>query len=266
VVGVACGVALGVAATLQRQGYPVGRSSGRLVPVVGLAGVVVLGSWIGANSVTAPWFGAVIAHGPRDVRYVALTFDDGPNAGATMAIAHILDAYGTKGTFFSVGKAVQARPDITRRLIADGQLVANHSFHHDQWRWLDPRYPELRRAQLAIQRDAGVCPAFYRPPHGQHTPFMAWVVRRQDVTMIGWDVSAGDWATRDSHLVASRVLAKVRPGSIIDLHDGLDGKVAADRSVLVRALPLILQGLASRDLHPVRLDQLLGRAGYRNHC
>ena len=151
-------------------------------------------------------------------------------------------------------------------MIADGQLVGNHSYHHDEWRWLDPRYPELARAQRVIYQDAGVCPAFYRPPHGQHTPFMSWVLHRNDVTMIGWDVSAGDWATDDPQVIADRVLSKVRRGSIIDLHDGLDGKVDANRSVLVRAMPLILDGLAARDLQPVRLDQLLGRSGYTDHC
>ena len=266
VCGAATGLALVLAATLDRRAHPVSRRAGWLVPVAGLLGVVLVGSWIGANSPTAPWFGPTIAHGPRDEPQVALTFDDGPNAGATMAIAHLLDERGAKGTFFSVGKAVAARPDITRELIADGQLVGNHSYHHDEWRWLDPRYPELARAQRVIYQDAGVCPAFYRPPHGQHTPFMSWVLHRNDVTMIGWDVSAGDWATNDPQVIANRVLSKVRRGSIIDLHDGLDGKVDANRSVLVRAMPLILDGLAARDLQPVRLDQLLGRSGYTDHC
>jgi peptidoglycan/xylan/chitin deacetylase (PgdA/CDA1 family) len=84
--------------------------------------------------------------------------------------------------------------------------------------------------------------------------------------MVGWDVSAGDWKTDDARLVARRVLDDVEPGSIIVLHDGLDGSVTADRSVLVRAVPLILDGLARRDLKPVRLDALLGERGYGDHC
>ena len=61
--------------------------------------------------------------------------------------------------------------------------------------------------------------------------------------MVTWDVSAGDWATRNAGLVARRVLDHVRAGSIVLLHDGLDGRVDADRSVIVEALPLILEGL-----------------------
>jgi peptidoglycan/xylan/chitin deacetylase (PgdA/CDA1 family) len=95
---------------------------------------------------------------------------------------------------------------------------------------------------------------------------MAYAVGRNDMHMIGWDVSAGDWGTSDPQLIARRVLAKVRPGSIIDLHDGLDGQVNADRSVLVRAMPLILDGLAARGLQVVRLDRLLGMNGYADRC
>jgi peptidoglycan/xylan/chitin deacetylase (PgdA/CDA1 family) len=80
--------------------------------------------------------------------------------------------------------------------------------------------------------------------------------------MVTWDVSAGDWATDDGALVARRVLEKVKPGSIILLHDGIDGKIGADRAVILEALPLILDGLASRGLRPVTLDKLLGLRGY----
>ena len=222
--------------------------------------------WIGANSHTASWFGSQVANGPRDEREVAITFDDGPDDPYTLEIARILDSRGAKGTFFMVGKALDRRPDIARALREDGHLLGNHSYHHDSWRWLDPRYPELERTQRAFRHNLGICPTFYRAPHGQHTPFLARVVGDHGMTMVGWDVSAGDWKTDDARLVARRVLDDVEPGSIIVLHDGLDGSVTADRSVLVRAVPLILDGLARRDLKPVRLDALLGESGYGDHC
>ena len=67
----------------------------------------------------------------------------------------ILDAHHVKGTFFEVGKAIDADPQITRALYEDGQLLGNHSYHHDQWRWLDPRYPEPHYALARLYRRAG---------------------------------------------------------------------------------------------------------------
>jgi peptidoglycan/xylan/chitin deacetylase (PgdA/CDA1 family) len=240
----------------------------RGIGTVALAALLAIGAtfWIGANSASATWFGPLKSHGPRHSNEVALTFDDGPNATTTLAVAHILDRFHTKGTFFEVGKAVAQRPDISRALVRDGQLLGNHSYHHDYWRWLDPLYPELTRTQSVIERDAGVCPAFYRPPHGQHTPFLAHVVDEHHMTMVTWDVSTSDWTTTDAAAVARHILHKVRPGSIVDLHDGLDGHVNVDRRVVARALPAILEGLRARGLRPVRLDVLLGRPGYTRDC
>jgi peptidoglycan-N-acetylglucosamine deacetylase len=230
--------------------------------VATLAGVC----YVGANTPEVRWFGALVAHGPRSGNEVAITFDDGPDATYTLQVATILEQHDARGTFFLVGKAVDAVPDIARQLYARGHLLANHSYHHDAWRWLDPFYPELARANASIKKAVGVCPTFYRPPHGQRTPFVGLAVSNAHMRMVTWDSSGGDWSTHDGALVARRVLAHVRPGSIIDLHDGLDGKVHADRSVLLSALPKILDGLAARGLQPVTLDRLLGVDGYRSAC
>ena len=259
-------VSAAAASVVAVRSRPRARSHGLVVVSITVIFALGLTGWIGANSPSAGWFGSLVNHGPRVGREVALTFDDGPNIKYTPAVRAILDEHGVKATFFTVGKALDARPDISRALRDDGHLLGNHSYLHDEIRWLDPRYPELERTQRAFRRDLGICPSFFRPPHGQHTPFMARAVRRHRMTMVTWDVSAGDFATHDAALVARRVLRRARPGAIIDLHDGLDGDLTADRSVLTRALPTILDGLRARGLRPVRLDVLLGRPGYGAAC
>ncbi|MFZ4519282.1 MAG: polysaccharide deacetylase family protein [Microthrixaceae bacterium] len=246
-----------VAALLHVPAEPAGVRPRRALVAVVMAGVVGLLLWTGANDPQLSWFGPVVPNGPRDSREVAITFDDGPNGRWTLETARLMDERGAKGTYFVVGKAVEAQPEVVRRLLADGHLVGNHSFHHDYWRWLNPLYPELPRTQTAIERATGTCPALYRPPHGQRTPFITAQVAAKGMRTITWDVSGGDWATDDGALVARRILAKVRPGSIILLHDGIDGNVGTNRDVVLGALPLILDGLRERGLRPVRLDQLV---------
>jgi peptidoglycan/xylan/chitin deacetylase (PgdA/CDA1 family) len=257
--------ALGIGAAVVNMRAGSESRQGRFTIIITVGGgvwAVALMAWVAANTPTVNWFGGTISHGPRSGNQVAITFDDGPDDTYTLAVRDILDAHGVKATFFTVGKALAARPDISRALLDDGQLLGDHSYHHDYWRWLDPRYPELERTQDAFQRLLGVCPGFFRPPHGQRTPFMSWLVDRRDMAMVTWDVSAADWSSHDGADVAANILERVKPGSIILLHDGLDGKVHADRSVLLTALPLILDGLKQRGLQPVRLDQLLGRPAY----
>ncbi|MEA3020775.1 MAG: peptidoglycan-N-acetylglucosamine deacetylase, partial [Actinomycetota bacterium] len=205
---VVAGAAVAVLAAVLR---PRSRLVGRSLLSIGALTVVGAGMWIGANSPRHTWFGALVSNGPRDRREVAITFDDGPNVTATLAIASILDAHHAKGTFFIVGKALDRRPDIAKRLLDDGHLLANHSYHHDYTSWLDPRYPELTMTQASFRAHLGVCPAFYRPPHGQHTPLMAYDVHANGMTMIGWDSSAGDWLAKDPKALARRILRHVQP-------------------------------------------------------
>ena len=267
VLGAGAGFAVGGGLTLLTERVAPRRS--RREGVIATAASIwcaALVLWVGANDPTVQWFGHVTTHGDRSDHRVALTFDDGPDDPFSLRLSAVLDHYGVKGTFFEVGKAIDARPEIARALYADGHLLANHSYHHDYWRWLDPRYPELDRTQAAFERQLGVCPAFFRPPHGQRTPFMLAHASDNNMVTVTWDVSAGDWATTDGAEVARRILDHVQGGSIVLLHDGIDGTVTADRSVLVEALPLILDGLKAKGLQPVRLDELLGRPGYLDHC
>lgn len=222
--------------------------------------------WRAANDPGSEWFGPVASHGPTDRREVAITFDDGPDPQWTAEVARILADHRAPATFFLVGKAVDEWPAVARRLHDEGHLLGNHSYSHDYWHWLDPRYPELDRTEDVIHEKLGVCPALYRPPHGQRTPFLLHHVDANGMRTVTWDVSAEDWEDDDGERVARRILDQVGPGSIILLHDGSDGNGTADRRVLTTALPLILDGLAAQHLTPVRLDDLLDTPGYLDHC
>jgi peptidoglycan/xylan/chitin deacetylase (PgdA/CDA1 family) len=229
-----------------------------VVAVSGLTG------YFGASTVGATWFGGGVVHGSRTSDEVAITFDDGPDTTATPAIMKILDAANVKASFFVVGKTLDTSPQVVRDLVADGQLVGNHSYHHDEWRWLDPRYPELQRTQDAFAREIGTCPVWFRPPHGQRTPLMARVVKDHRMRMAMWDVGVSDRGTNDPRAIANKVLEAVRGGSIIDLHAGVDGTSSAHRAAVVAALPLLLDGLRTRNLRPVRLDTLIGGPAYQS--
>jgi peptidoglycan/xylan/chitin deacetylase (PgdA/CDA1 family) len=263
--GAAIAITAAILETLRHVRAPLKLRSLVYGGAAGLA-TLVLTAYAGATTPRAAWFGSLVAHGPRDQRFVALTFDDGPNPPYTEAISEILAAHGTTATFFLVGKALDASPDTARDLIQAGNLLGNHSYHHDAFRWLDPRYPELADTQAAFKRDLGVCPAFFRPPHGTHTPLMSRAAAEDGVTVVTWDVSAADWATADPALVAKRVLDRISPGSIILLHDGIDGNIGANRTVILQALPTILDGLKARGLEPVTLDKLLHKPGYLSTC
>jgi peptidoglycan/xylan/chitin deacetylase (PgdA/CDA1 family) len=226
--------------------------------------VSALTGYFGASTVGATWFGGGVVHGPRASGEVAITFDADPEAADTGRIVEALDTAGVKATFFVAGKTIDTQPDVVRALLDDGQLVGNHSYHRDEWRWLDPRYPELQRTQDAFAREIGTCPVWFRPPFGQRTPLMARVVKDHGMRMAMWDVSVGDRGTDDPATIAAKVLESARGGSIINLDAGVDRTSPAHRTAIVAALPMIVDGLRARGLEPVRLDELFGGPAYQS--
>jgi peptidoglycan/xylan/chitin deacetylase (PgdA/CDA1 family) len=212
----------------------------------GLAALACLGAFL--NSAEA--FGAVVTHGSTQGNEVALTFDDGPNPTYTPQVLAILDDAGVKGTFFEVGRAVEANPQVAKALVDSGHLLGNHSYTHGRWIWLSPTYPELARDETAIRDKLGLCPAFFRPPHGIKTPQALYAAGSRGMETVLWSVSSDDWKTDDPQRVIDRVLSQVRGGSIVLFHDGLNGDPTADRSVLVQALPRIIEDCARAAYSP----------------
>lgn len=60
----------------------------------------------------------------------AFTFDAGEGAGHTAEILDLLAEYGAVGSFGVTGEWVQANPDLTRRIIAEGHMLINHTWDH----------------------------------------------------------------------------------------------------------------------------------------
>ena len=61
---------------------------------------------------------------------IALTIDDGPDPEVTPAVLDLLAAHGARATFFCIAAQVRAQPALTRRIVAAGHSVQNHSFRH----------------------------------------------------------------------------------------------------------------------------------------
>ena len=65
-------------------------------------------------------FGKTLVRGPSDERVVALTYDDGPNPPYTDRILDVLRKEHVHATFFVVGRAVAAYPNVVREEMNDG--------------------------------------------------------------------------------------------------------------------------------------------------
>lgn len=59
-----------------------------------------------------------------------LTFDCGYENGNTPAILDALKKHKIKAAFFVVGNYLSTSPDLVKRMVEEGHIVGNHSYHH----------------------------------------------------------------------------------------------------------------------------------------
>jgi len=186
----------------------------------------------------------VVWHMPRQTRYVALTFDDGPDERVTPQLLDVLNQYNVKATFFLVGNMIAKAPHIVQQIINDGHQIANHTWAHYR---LDEMTKEQVELQIKTTTDAidslGFSMEKYvRPPGGRFNNYVIHAAKEQGLSMVMWDVNAADYKRSDGSLpnpedIAARVLRSVKPGSIILMHNG---------EATVNALPLIIESLINQ--------------------
>ena len=215
--------------------------------------VGVLAYGLGAPEATL--LGPAVTRMP-DARTVALTFDDGPTP-YTAQVLDVLKREGVKATFFLCGESARRHPDLVRRIRDEGHVIGNHTWSHP-WLYLMPESgiaSEIDRTQDELERLTGRRPTLFRPPYGVRW-FSLWpLLRERGLTMVMWNDRAYD-GRYDADGVARAALSGLRPGAIVLLHDGFEGRPdsEADRAATVKALPAIIRGAraAGYTLAPLR--------------
>jgi peptidoglycan-N-acetylglucosamine deacetylase len=202
--------------------------------------------------------------GARTDKVVALTFDDGPNEPYTSQLADFLAQRQIRATFFQVGRAVLRYPEVSRRLLADGHVIGNHSFTHEFTNCLSPRAlaEEVRMSQQALAT-IGLRPALYRPPWLLRIPALSGVLAEHGLRAVSGEFCHPlEVFQPRAQLIADGVLAKARPGSIIIFHDGYDGH-AGNRASTVAAARIVVDRLSTCGYRFVTVDELLGIPAYQ---
>ena len=176
---------------------------------------------------------------------IMLTFDDGPDPAYTGKLLDLLDSYGIKAAFFTVGSFTSANPELIRRMKDGGHTVGLHSYSHRSAYLMSAAQTrrDLSMSAAAVMR-LGINPRFYRPPWGHTTPALQQAASNLGIMPVFWSVMAQDWqADLDSDEIASRLLCRTVPGSIICLHDGRGKNCAPGRTIaaLEKVLPIWLK-------------------------
>lgn len=199
------------------------------------------------------WIGTRVDRVETSEKLVALTFDDGPRGKVTQDILATLNRYQVKATFFLVGRQIKQFPLLTQQLWQSGHQLANHSFQHramddEDWR----RYTwEISDTDALIRKSGYQAPIHFRAPMGKKRLLLPIVLAWRGQAHILWDVNPHDYQGTAPDIMVQTVLNKVKPGSIVLLHD---------RDNTLAALPGMIEGLKAKGYRLVTVDQLMAAA------
>ena len=156
---------------------------------------------------------------------VALTFDDGPDSKITPQVLNVLAQYNIKALFFCIGNKIKGNEELIKRIVEEGHILGNHSYNHK------PTFPlfsaskmktDIEQCNMEIIRITREKTNLFRPPFGVTNPTIAKIVRELKYKTIGWNIRSFDTIRKQPHKVAARVNRKLKPGSIILLHDNTE--------------------------------------------
>lgn len=150
-----------------------------------------------------------------DQKLLCLTFDDGPDPDSTPELLEILERSDVRGVFFCNGSAAEKYPGLIELIISKGHVIGNHGYgHFDGW-----KTPTKDYIVDASRADSLISAVLFRPPFGR-MKIGQYRKLKEKYKIVLWDVMPYDFDIKFSSEKSLRVLKeKIRPGSIIVLHD-----------------------------------------------
>ncbi len=196
-------------------------------------------------------------------RLIALTFDDGPYPIFTPLLLDQLHDLQVPATFFLIGRDAEQYPELTKRIEAGGNEVADHTYSHpdlDQESAAQVRDEILKGRDVLREfvQDPGAS-ELMRPPHGRYTEETIRVAQQLGYKVILWTDDGGDWRSVTPTGLATHLEDHATAPEIVLLHSG---KLAT-----IQMLPRVVARFRKAGYQFLTMSQLLARVpvGEINH-
>ena len=164
--------------------------------------------------------------GDGQKKHIYLTFDAGYENGLTPRILDILKKTDVPAAFFLVGAYIQRNPEIVKRMVEEGHIVANHTMTHPERYVLDDR-EELRKELTLTEKEflnvTGLnMSKYFRPPCGKFNKNSLKAANELGYKTIFWSLAYDDFDeyNQPSEWTAmKRLISYVHPGAVVLLHN-----------------------------------------------
>ena len=140
-------------------------------------------------------------------------------------ILDTLQAHNAPACFFVVGNYLETAPELVRRMVNEGHIVGNHTYHHyDMSKISDAASfrKELSDVETLYEQTTGeVMQKYYRPPQGIYSEENLRMAKQLGYRTVFWSLAYVDWYQDDQptkEQAFSKLLPRIHPGAVVLLH------------------------------------------------
>lgn len=162
--------------------------------------------------------------GNTNRKEIYLTFDNGYENGYTAQILDVLKEKHVPATFFITGHYLTDQPELVKRMVREGHLVGNHSWHHPDFTRINDE--QLRSELTSLNNKykeltGGPDMVYLRPPRGIFSERTLALSRELGYYHVLWSLAYVDWKVdeqKGSKYAYEQIMNQIHPGAIILLH------------------------------------------------
>ena len=164
--------------------------------------------------------------GNASEKVIYLTFDAGFENGYTESVLDTLKKNHVPAAFFLVGTYIRDNPDLVKRMVNEGHIVANHTMSHPDMSAISDKTAftkELSQTEefykSVIEKDM---PHYYRPPRGTYSESNMKMANELGYKTIFWSLAYVDWNVDkqpSKEEAFSKLVPRIHPGAVLLLHN-----------------------------------------------
>ncbi|WP_456276772.1 delta-lactam-biosynthetic de-N-acetylase [Bacillus sp. AK128] len=198
--------------------------------------------------------------GDTSKKEIYLTFDNGYENGYTGPILDVLKKKKVPATFFVTGYYLKDQPELVKRMVNEGHIVGNHSYHHpDLTEVSDVRLKkELELVREEFETLTGKKGMTYlRAPRGVFSERTLALSEKLGYTNVFWSLAFVDWYTDQQKgwkYSYDQVMKQIHPGSILLLHTVSKDNAEALEKIIT---DLEAQGYEFKSLDDLMMEKIL---------
>lgn len=162
--------------------------------------------------------------GNTDKKQLYLTFDNGYENGYTPVILDVLKEKNVPAAFFVTGHYLLDQAEIVKRMVAEGHIVGNHSWHHPSLVNVDDERleRELEKVKKKYEELTGRNDMTYlRPPQGVFSERTLALSKQHGYVNVFWSLAYQDWLVNEQkgwQHAYHQITKRIHPGAVMLLH------------------------------------------------